>query len=189
MGAPPARSRQEVVELIGLIGESDRTLEALEQERERAIGEFNRRTDDKAQAIKATRAEAQAKVEAWFRVHPESAVSIPGADQFVASPMETQLAAAILASDRPLTARQRMVLEHLKGGYVLRRQHKHRSYSLIAPEPPHISKAFLSSSQVFDLQVRFLDGFDPLTGDRLLAVSALGDRAVEFRLKPGVVLP
>lgn len=188
MGAPPARSRQEVVELIGLIGESDKALEQIDRERDQAIGEAKNLADIKAEPIKAARAEAQAKVEAYFRIHPESAVSIPGADQFVSSPMETQLAAAILASDRPLTARQRMVLEHLKDGCVLRRQYKRRSYSLISPEPPHVAKAMLSSSQVFDLQVRFLDGFDPQTGDRLLAASALTDRAVEFRLKPGVVL-
>ncbi len=189
LGAPVARSRQEVVELVGFIGQAGEKLELIAAETDRQIAMAKANAEALAQPIKTAVAEAQAKVQAWFRVHPEAAGTIPGAETFAADPMETQLAAVVLASGRPLTERQRMILEHLKAGYVLRRQYKHRSYSLIAPEPPHIAKAIVSSSHVFDLQVRFLDAFDPQSGERLLGVTAYGGRAVEFRIKPDVVIP
>lgn len=189
LGVPAARSRQEVVELIGFIGQAGEELERIADDLERQVVQAKARADEASQPIKAAVAEAQEKVKAWFRVHPEQAATILGAHAFAGDPMETQLAALVLASARPLTERQRMILEHLKAGYVLRRQHKHRSYSLLSPEPPHIAKAFVSSSHVFDLQVRFLDAFDPTTGERLLGVTAYGGRAVEFRIKPDVVIP
>jgi hypothetical protein len=189
LGIAAARSRQEVVELVGFIGKAGDQLERIAAEMNRQIDMAKASADSMAQPIKAAVAEAQAKVQAWFRVHPEQAGTIPGAESFAADPMETQLAAVVLASGRPLTERQRMILEDLKAGHVLRRRHKHRSYSLIAPAPPHIAKTFVSSSHVFDLQVRFLDAFDPQTGERLLGVTAYGARAVEFRIKPDVVIP
>lgn len=189
LGVPAARSRQEVVELIGFIGQGGAELERIDDDLEREVIQAKAKADALAQPIKAAIAEAQEKVQAWFRVHPEQAATIPGAHAFAGDPMETQLAAVVLASARPLTERQRMILEHLKAGYVLRRQHKRRSYSLLSPEPPYIAKAIVSSSQVFDLQVRFLDAFDPATGARLLGETAYGGRALEFRIKPDVVIP
>lgn len=189
LGVPAARSRQEVVELVGFIGQAGEQLDRIAAEMDRQIDVAKASADAMAQPIKTAVAEAQAKVQAWFRVHPEQAGTIPGAETFAADPMETQLAAVVLASGRPLTERQRMILEHLKDGYVLRRKYKHRSYSLISPEPPNVSKTIVSSSHVFDLQVRFLDAFDPATGERLLGVTAYGGRAVEFRIKPDVVIP
>ena len=189
LGVPAARSRQEVVELVAFIGQAGARLDRIAAEMDRQIAMVKDNADAAAQPVKTAVAEAQAKVQAWFRVHPEQAGTIPGAETFAGDPMETQLAAVVLASGRPLTERQRTILEHLKAGYVLRRQHKHRSYSLIAPEPPHIAKMFVSSSHVFDLQVRFLDAFDLQTGERQLGVAAYHSRAVEFRIKPDVVIP
>ncbi|CAN5612181.1 hypothetical protein BH10PSE5_BH10PSE5_01500 [soil metagenome] len=185
----PARSRQEVVELIGLIGRSGDELERIAVALDLAIADAKAEAEAAAQPIKAAMAEAQEKVEAWFRVHPEAATSIPGAERFLGDPMEAQLAAVMLSSARPLTQRQITVLEALKDGHVLRRQHKHRSYSLIEPSRPSMAKKYLNSNHVFDLQHRFLDAYDPKSGDRLLGVSAFDPRAVEFRIKPDVVVP
>lgn len=187
-GFNAARSRQEVVELIALIGQGRQELEQIHAAEEAAITAAKSVAEAKAAPIKAAVADAQSKVEDWFKVHPEAAGGIPGAEAFVLS-TQTQLAAVVLASGRPMTERQRTILERLKAGYVLRRKGKLRSYSLISPEPPHISTMFVSSSQVFDLQVRFLDGFDPITGALLPTATAYGARAVEFRIKPDVVIP
>lgn len=185
----PARSRQEVVDLIGLIGRSGAELERIAQALEAAIANEKDAAASAAEPIKTAMSEAQEKVQAWFRVHPEAASSIPGSERFLGDPMEAQLAAVMLSSARPLTQRQIMVLEALKGGHVLRRQHKKRSYSLIAPDHPTIARQYLNSNHVFDLQHRYLDAYEPKTGERLLGVSAYDPRAVEFRLKPEVVVP
>lgn len=185
----PARSRQEVVDLIGLIGRSTAELERIAQRLDVAIANAKEAAEAVSAPIKAAMAEAQDKVQAWFRVHPEAASSIPGSERFLGDPMEAQLAAVMLSSARPLTQRQIMVLEALKGGHVLRRQHKKRSYSLIAPDHPSIARQYLNSNHVFDLQHRYLDAYEPKTGERLLGVSAYDARAVEFRLKPEVVVP
>jgi hypothetical protein len=185
----PARSRQEVVDLIGLIGRSSAELERIAQRLDVAIANEKEAAEAVSQPIKAAMAEAQEKVQAWFRVHPEAAAGIPGSERFLGDPMEAQLAAVMLSSARPLTQRQIMVLEALKDGHVLRRQHKHRSYSLIAPDRPSMARQFLNSNHVFDLQHRYLDAHDPKTGERLLGVSAYDARAVEFRIKPEVVVP
>lgn len=185
----PARSRQEVVELIALIGRSVDELERIAHAADAAIDQASAVADAAAKPIKAAMAEAQVKVQAWFRVHPEAAAGIPGSERFLGDPMEAQLVAVMLSSARPLTQRQIMVLEALKGGHVLRRQHKKRSYSLIAPDHPTIARQYLNSNHVFDLQHRYLDAYEPKTGERLLGVSAYDPRAVEFRLKPEVVVP
>lgn len=188
LGFAAARSRQEVVELIALIGSGREELEQIHAAEEAAIAAAKEAAEAKALPIKSALCEAQAKVEAWFKVHPEAAGGIPGAEAFV-SPMQTQLAAVVLASARPMTERQKMILEKLKAGYVLRRKGKLRSYSLISPEPPHLSTTIVSSSHVFDLQVRFLDAYDPSTGALMPLATAYGARAVEFRIKPDVVIP
>lgn len=185
----PARSRQEVVELIGLIGRCSEELDRIAHAFDAAVAEAKAVAEAANQPVRMAMAEAQEKVQAWFRVHPEAASSIPGSERFLGDPMEAQLAAVMLSSARPLTQRQIMVLEALKGGHVLRRQHKKRSYSLIAPDHPTIARQYLNSNHVFDLQHRYLDAYEPKTGERLLGVSAYDPRAVEFRLKPEVVVP
>ena len=189
MGSTPARSRQEVVELIGLVGRCAEQLDQIAQDTERTIASAKALADEKAALLKSAMAEAQEKVQAWFRVHPEAATSIPGAEKFLGDPMEAQLAAVMLSSARPLTQRQISILEGLKAGQVLRRIHKHRSFGLIWPAAPTIATKHVNTNHVFDLQHRFLDPYDPTTGERLLGVSAFDNRAVEFRIKPDVVVP
>lgn len=189
LGSTPARSRQEVVELIALVGRLNAELGRVSEETDKTIQELQHAADKKARQIREAIAEATAKVQAWFRVHPEEADQVPGAEAFLSDPVETQLAAVVLASARPLTERQKLILEGLKKGQVLRRIHKHRSYSLIWPGSPKIAQKSVNTNHVFDLQHRFLDAHDPETGERLYAVSAFDQRAVEFRLKPGVVVP
>ena len=188
LGAPPARSRQEVIELIGLIGQFGAELERLRADEEAAIDEARSQAEAKAELINSARTEAQAKVEAWFRVHPEEAAAVPGAEHFLGDPVEAQLAAALLASARPLSQRQISILEALREGQVLRRPRKLRSYSLVWPDKPNEGSKLVSSNHVFDLQHRYLDAYDAFTGERLLGVSAFDDRKYVFRLKPGVVL-
>lgn len=189
LGSTPARSRQEVVELIALVSTFNGELGRLSEETDKTVRELQSAAERKAHALREAVTEATSKVQAWFRVHPEEAAQVEGAEAFLSDPVETQLAAVVLASARPLTERQKLILEGLKKGQVLRRIHKQRAYSLIWPGAPKIAQRSVNTNHVFDLQHRFLDPYDPATGERLWAVSAFDDRAVEFRLKPGVVVP
>lgn len=68
LGVPAARSRQEVVELIGFIGQAGEELERIaDDDLERQVVQAKARACDEAsQPIKAAVAEAQEKVKAWF---------------------------------------------------------------------------------------------------------------------------
>lgn len=189
MGFTPASSRQEVEELIKLVGQSNQEIGKISDELEAALNAARAAAEQKIRTLHAVIAEASAKLQAWFRVHPEAATMIEGAEHFLGDPMEAQLAAVVLAASRPLTQRQVEILKGLKQGQVLRRINKHRSYALIWPGTPAIARRYVNTNHVFDLQARFLDAHDPHTGERLLGVSAFDNRAVEFRIKPGVVLP
>jgi hypothetical protein len=188
LGVPPAKTRQEVVELIGFLGASTRELESIETRTEQAIAEAKAKAEALAGPIRAAINEAQARVQAWFRVHPEQAHAVPGSDQFI-SPMDAQLAAVVLTTARPLTLRQVEILEGLKQGMVLRRLNRNRSYSLIWPDRPAVGRKVVSTNHVFDLQHRFLDAHDVKTGERVLGGTAYDKRNLEFRIKPDVVLP
>lgn len=189
LGVPPARSRQEVVELIGFLGTSAKELENMDARREAAIANAKASHDALAASIRAAVAEAQAKVQAWFKIHPEAAGTIEGSEQFI-DPMEAQLTAVVLTTARPLTQRQVEILEGLKQGMVLRRlNRRQRSYSLIWPDRPAVGRKVVSTNHVFDLQHRFMDAHDVKTGERMLGVSAYDNRDIEFRIKPDVVLP
>lgn len=188
LGVPAAKTRQEVVELIGFLGASTRELESIETRMEAAIAQTKAQAVAQAAQIRAAIAEAQAKVQAWFRIHPEQAHAVPGGDQFI-DPMDAQLTAVVLTTARPLTARQVEILEGLKQGMVLRRLNRNRSYSLIWPDRPLVGRKVVNTNHVFDLQHRFLDAHDVKTGERVLGGTAYDARNLEFRIKPDVVLP
>ena len=185
----PARSRQEVVELISFIGQGSEQLKRIHHEEAQAIASATAAATAKARPIETAMAEAQFKVVTWFQGNPGAAATVVGAEAFTGDPLDAHAVAVLLTSGRPLTDRQRKILAYLQDGYVLRRTGKLRSYSLLPSEPPFLSKDLVSSAHVFDLQARFLDAFDLKTGARLLGVAAHHNQAVEFRIKPDVVIP
>lgn len=192
---PAAASRQEFQELIGFLGDGGREVAQIEADLAATIAAAQAEADAKLKPLKAGLAEAQAKVEGWCS---RSASALQAAVQAGVQGLEPYQArlAAMLASARPVTARQRMVLKAMQAGAVLRRRFGHRQFDVIWPKDspgPGLERPlaphFMTSNHVFDLQTRFLDAFDPASGEALLTASAFDDRPLEFRLKPDVELP
>jgi hypothetical protein len=192
---PAATSPQEARQLIGFVGETTRRIAEIETDLALDIAALNRAAEAEITPLKTALDNAQGKVEAWARRHPDQARLIGVGDRAVDA-LDAQTAALLMATGRPVTPRQAMILKALKAGAVLRRADKGKGRTFWLRWPRHvpadqqvIAARFLTTNHVHDLQMRFLDAFDVTTGAPLLGVSAFGDHKVEFRLKPDAVLP
>ncbi|WP_165184770.1 host-nuclease inhibitor Gam family protein [Caulobacter soli] len=191
--AATPQTRQEVDDLVRMVGENTREVSRIETALEQFITAARETAEAKIQPIKAAIAEAQSKVEAFIRANPEALAAGPAGDLTMEA-YQAQLVAVLMSSARPLTERQRKILTAMQGGAVLRRQHKRRMYSLIWPDTVadyrrSPAPSWVNSDHVFNLQHRYFDAFSVATGEQILGVSAFDAREIEFRIKPDVVLP
>lgn len=195
LGLPaPVASRREFQELIGFIGEGNRQVARIEHDLAEKIATAQAQAEAELNPLRAAMDEAQVKVQRWCSRDPGAVHLAVEAGVTGLEPYQAQLAAMLATSARPITPRQHDVLKALKAGAVLRRILGRRQFNLVWPpgvthEAGFYPALWMTTNHVFDLQARFLDAFDPATGEPLITAAAHERRPLEFRLKPDVELP
>ncbi len=195
LGLPtPVASRREFQELVGFLGEGAREVTRIETDLSEAIASAQAKAEAALTPLRAAMAEAQARVQRYCVRDPGALHQAVEAGVEGLEPYQAQLAAMLATSARPVSARQREILRAMQIGAVLRRINGRRQFDLIwSPTIPRESRFpapwGMTSNHVFDLQARFLDAFDPATGEPLITAAAHERRPLEFRLKPDVELP